>query len=326
MCLDVVKKCGDDNLAFVYVARLRRNGRLIEMVESRQPPRTIREKWVLIISTLMGCPVACPMCDAGGSYHGRLTAEEMMAQVEYLVRSRFGDLKVPSGQFKIQFARMGEPALNGAVLDVLESLPRFLEAPGLMPSISTVAPARSGAFFSRLLDIKRELYRDGRFQLQFSLHSTDREARDRIIPIGKWTLEQIADFSERFHEPEDRRITLNFVACRDYPVDPLRLVELFDPDRFLIKVTPLNPTFNARRHGLHSGLGRDEDRSEPEWLEPLRRAGFPVLLSIGEWEENRIGSNCGQYAQSVLETREELNGAYQYRMRPAGEPPAAPGE
>lgn len=316
MSLEVISKCGNDELASVYIARLRRNGRLIEMVESLQPPKRIDEKWVLIISTLMGCPVGCPMCDAGGEYHGKLTAEEMTAQVEYLVRSRFSSLKVPSDQFKIQFARMGEPALNDAVLEVLDSLPGFFEAPGLMPSISTVAPAGREDFFHQLLNIKRKWYGAGRFQLQFSLHSTDRDVRDRIIPLRKWSLEQIAAYADRFHEPGDRRITLNFISCRDYPVDPELLENLYDPSRFLIKVTPLNPTFSARRHGLQSGL-RQDGRWEPRWLDPLRRAGFPVLISIGEWEENRIGSNCGQYVQTFMKNGEKLSGAYQYRMIPA---------
>jgi len=313
MSLDVISKCGHDELASVFVARLKKSGELIEMVESLQPPHTIKEKWVLIISTLIGCPVACQMCDAGGAYHGKLNVSELLGQVEYMVRRRFGGLTVPVSKFKIQFARMGEPALNDAVLDALEHLPQRLDAPGLIPSFSTVAPAGREVFFQRLADIKRRLYHDGRFQLQFSLHSTNEGVRDRIIPVRKWSLGQIATFGRDFYEAGDRRITLNFIACREYPVDPSVLMTTFDPEQFLIKVTPLNPTYSAERFGLQNEL-QEGYAEEPLWLEPLRKAGYQVLISIGEREENRIGSNCGQYVRVVKENERHLSGAYQYQM------------
>jgi 23S rRNA (adenine2503-C2)-methyltransferase len=79
----VIAKKGNDHLAKVYIGELA-DGRRIEFVESIQPPRSKDEKWVNIISTLVGCPVACQMCDAGGGFARRLTAEEMMMQLAYL--------------------------------------------------------------------------------------------------------------------------------------------------------------------------------------------------------------------------------------------------
>ena len=317
MSLDIISRCGSDELASVFVARLRQSGELIEMVESLQPPHPIEQKWVLIISTMKGCPVGCKMCDAGGSYHGRLSEAEMLAQVEYLVRRRFGGLSVPVEKFKIQFARMGEPALCDAVLDTLERLPRFLDAPGLMPSFSTVAPAGREAFFHRLLEIKNRCYPDGRFQMQFSLHSTDERIRDSIIPVRKWSLEEISAYIDRFYRQGDRLVTLNFIACEAYPVDPRTLMAHFDPQKCLIKVTPLNPTFSARANGLENSLG-DDDSLVPSWIGPLRQAGFSVLISIGEREENRIGSNCGQYVRAQTRHEGTLPEAYQYRMSASG--------
>src|SRR4030042_1207103 len=70
MKMEVVYKTGSSDLATVYVARSE-SGHLLEFVESRQPPLTRDQKWVLIISTLYGCPVNCIICDAGGNYKGR---------------------------------------------------------------------------------------------------------------------------------------------------------------------------------------------------------------------------------------------------------------
>ena len=151
--MKVIAKTGRDEMALVYIVEYE-NGKMLECVESLQPPFMREEKWILLVSTMHGCPVGCKMCDAGGYFYGKPTAEEIMAQIDFMVRNRYPDGRIPVKQFKIQFARMGEPALNDAVLDVLEELPRRYDAPGLMPSISSVAPFGTDAFFERLLEIK----------------------------------------------------------------------------------------------------------------------------------------------------------------------------
>jgi len=178
--LSVIRSQGNPELATVFVGRLA-DGACIEWVESVQPPVPRSEKWVLIVSTLRGCPVRCAMCDAGERYSGRLSKEEILAQIDHLVRWRFPDGKVPVRRLKIQFARMGDPAFNHAVLEVLAYLPSRFSAPQLMPCISTIAPAGCNSFFDELLSIKNQWYQ-GNFQMQFSLHTTDEEARRRLIP------------------------------------------------------------------------------------------------------------------------------------------------
>ena len=122
--MEIIEKYGKEEIAYVYLGRTSK-GNLVEFVESVQPPIPREEKWVLIVSTLNGCPVGCLMCDAGGFYKGKLTKDEIMEQIIYLVNTRYGR-KVPVKKFKIQFARMGEPALNKEVLEVLRELPKTL--------------------------------------------------------------------------------------------------------------------------------------------------------------------------------------------------------
>ncbi len=310
--MKVVASAGHPDVAMVYVVEF--PGGLVECVEAVQPPRPREEKWVLMVSTLFGCPIACQMCDAGGHYRGKLTESEMFAQIEYLIAQRYPDGFVPSRQFKIQLARMGEPALNMAVLDLLETLPEKVNAPGLMPSISTIAPHGTDSFFERLIDIKDRIYPRGGFQFQFSIHTTDLVLRDKLIPVKKWDFNQIARYGERYHKPGDRKITLNFALAEDSPVEPDVLLRYFDPDRFLIKITPLNPTYQAESTGLISYVDpSDELREYPE-LERIKDAGYQLILSIGEQEENQIGSNCGQYVQKHLLESGSLASGYTYQV------------
>jgi 23S rRNA (adenine2503-C2)-methyltransferase len=306
---------GASDVATVYMADMG-NDRLIEFVEALQPPYSRDERWILMVSTLFGCPVKCQICDAGGQYRGKPTTEEILAQVEYIVRRWYPDGRVPASKFKIQFARMGEPALNMAVLDALGQLPHRIHAPGLMPSISTIAPHGTDAFFERLIDIKERLYADGRFQFQFSIHTTDAALRDKLIPVRKWTFDRMAAYGARFLRPGDRKITLNFALAEGMPVEPEVLLRHFDPARYLVKITPVNPTCQAVRNGLASYIDPHQPERRRDVADRLHAAGYEVIVSIGEVQENQIGSNCGQYVLKYLESREAIKDGYTYQVEP----------
>lgn len=312
--MKVVASAGRDDIAVVYVVELS-SGRKVECVESLQPPLSRERKWVLLVSTLFGCPIGCKMCDAGGHYTGKPTAEEIFEQVDFLVRRRFPDRRVPSQQFKIQFARMGEPALNPHVLTVLEGLPRRYHAPGLMPSLSTIAPAGAGRFFESLIDIKRRLYGDGRFQFQFSIHTTDERLRRELIPVKTWDFRQMAEYGARWFDAGDRKVTLNFALAQGMPIDPDALLRYFSPDNYVIKITPLNPTYRAIENGLASYLDPMQAATDSGVVVALRQAGYEVIVSIGEVEENRIGSNCGQYLKRHLAAPAPIPDGYTYDVR-----------
>jgi 23S rRNA (adenine2503-C2)-methyltransferase len=304
----IVSSAGRTDVATVFIADMG-DGRLVEFVESTQPPLTRDEKWVLIVSVLYGCPIGCLMCDAGDAYRGRLTVEELFAQIDFLIRGRFPDGEVPVPRFKIQFARMGEPAMNPAVLDVLREMPRRYVLRGFVPSLSTVAPRGCDGFFEALREIKDELYPHG-FQLQFSIHSSDPAARDRIIPAPKWSFEEIAAYGERFRNGDGKKVSLNFALARGVPVEPDALLRHFSPDSFLLKITPVNPTYRARENRLESFLDpqRQDRAADDEVVGGLRAAGYEVIVSIGEPEENQIGSNCGQFVLRHLEHEDARSG------------------
>ena len=313
--MKIVASAGKEEVAIVYIGELE-NGKLVECVEALQPPYSREEKWVLLVSTMFGCPIGCLMCDAGGYYEGKPTAQEIFEQIDFLAQKRFPDRNIPSRQFKIQFARMGEPALNPHLLHVLEELPVRYHAPGLMPSLSTVAPHNTGNFFEKLLEIKRQKYSGGHFQFQFSLHTTEEKLRNQIIPVKKWSFEQMAEYGERFYSEGDRKITLNFALAEGMPVDSDVLLKHFSPDKFLIKVTPLNPTYRAIENQLSSYIDPRQSKDSYGIVMNLQDAGYQVIVSIGELEENRIGSNCGQYIRRHLSANKCIEGGYTYKVQP----------
>ena len=309
--MKIVAKAGREDIAFVYIAESE-EGKLIEFCEAVQPPLPREQKWILLVSTLHGCPVKCRFCDAGGFYQGKLSCEDILFQIDYLVKQRFPNKRIPVKKFKIQFARMGEPSFNLAVLEVLESLPERYQAPGLIPSVSTIAPKKTEGFFERLLEIKDKIYKE-RFILQFSIHTTAENLRDWLIPIEKWDFKKIAEYGESFYKKGERKITLNFALAEGMPVDPNVLLHYFNPEKFLIKITPVNPTYQAEKNKIASHILPNKENYE--LINSQRKAGYEVILSIGELEENYIGSNCGQYATNYLKENKKINGGYTYPLQ-----------
>ena len=288
------------------------NGKLVEFVESCQPPIPKKKKWVLIISTMYGCPVKCRFCDSGGYYSGKLSKEEIFSQIDFLVDKFYPNSIINVDKFKIQFARMGEPALNPSVLDVLKELPERYNAPGLLPSISSIAPCGSETFFTSLEQIKDKFYRNN-FQLQFSIHSTDEKQRNWLIPVKKWSFGEIAHYGSKFYtDDEKRKVTLNFALSKDSIIEPEILLQYFSPEQFLIKITPVNPTYRSFENGIASYI--QPGIVDYPIITELKNSGYDVILSIGEFEENKIGSNCGQYIMNYMRENSHLENSYTYNL------------
>ena len=298
---------GEEDLALVHLLQWGGDARRqVETVDSIDPRYPRRKKSCIIVSTQLGCAVGCLMCDASSAFHGNLAASEILDQVRFVLARRPG--LVHTAKLKVHFARMGEPAHNAkAVLEALEKLPAVLPAPGLMPCLATVAPAGSASFFGELGGIKDRLYGEGRFQLQFSLNSTDPEVRRKLMPTPLLSQEEVSRLGRQFFKAGDRKVALNFALARGIPVDPAALAALFPPDQFMVKLTPVNPTEQAQLHGLDSVLSAESPQAAARLAEELGSRGFDVVVSIGEPDEIRIGSNCGQLVRAWAQ--EELSAA-----------------
>jgi 23S rRNA (adenine2503-C2)-methyltransferase len=301
--LEIVSSNGDDNVAQVFVARTRQGDdkSLIEFVDGLDTRFPREKKWIINISTQYGCPIGCRFCDAGHTFHGNLESAHMLAQV-HAVLQRHPDMANKCEKLKVHFARMGEPALNDNVLEVLQALPGFTEAPGLWACVPTTAPWGRTAWFEDLLDIKNDFYR-GRFQLQFSVNTTDMDVRRRLMPARLNDLDWMAAYTMRFVKPGDRTVVLNFALAEGTPFDVEAITGRFAPETVCVKLTPLNPTQTGHEQGLTTILRTDAQKRLDDAVEALTQAGFSVVISVGDGREDSIGSNCGQSVRRIRELR-----------------------
>lgn len=134
-------------------------------------------------------------------------------------------------------------------------------------------------------------------QMQFSLHTTDEARRKELVPTKTLTFKEMGRYGEQFWSPGDKRLTLNFATPKGYPLEPKRLLEHFDPERFLIKLTPVNPTVRSAQAGLSGRIDPNQPGENQALCDSFTQAGYDVILSIGELMENQIGSNCGMFIQ-----------------------------
>lgn len=185
---------------------------------------TYEQRTVICCSTQSGCPVGCRFCGAGDAFVRSLTADEIVAQVQYL----FTDRGIDTDQVKrcqIMFMSMGEPLLNlKHLVPAIRTL--YLLYPRFSLLISTSAPSVD---YSIVRSLSAEVPTVG---LQFSVHESTDEARNALIPFtAKLNLEGIAEEGEMWHAATNRRPFFNYCAHagNTSDADADRLLALFNP-------------------------------------------------------------------------------------------------
>jgi len=253
----------------------------------------LEEKWVITISTQYGCSMGCTFCDVPKVGPGKnATFKDLIHQV-------LGGIKLHpevrcTKRLNIHFARMGEPTWNPNVLDATKWYKTHIDPEyHIHPVVSTMMPRRNEwlkTFIHTWMRMKNRLLR-GEAGLQLSINSTSEIERTKMFNGNAHTLESIARIMDGII-PSGRKITLNF-AVAQYEIDPSVLLKYFDPEYYIVKLTPMHKTTTATQRGL-STVG-DYTTYEPyqEHEGRLIAAGYDVLVFIASHEEDDSKITCG---------------------------------
>lgn len=197
-----------------------------------------KERWMIGVSTMSGCPVRCKFCATGVMKKYRnLTAQEIVAQVEFVLskrEERFQD----AFEHKINYTRMGEPFLN---IEAVKEAIRLIDEkyPNTHHYISTIGV--TGSDFSWIKD---------NITLQVSVHSLRNEKRNWLIPFkNKMTLEELGQI--RTESNLKTTVNMTLIEESDFDIDELK--RLFDKDKFFIKLSPINPNIVSEKNSLGFG-------------------------------------------------------------------------
>lgn len=254
----------------------------------------LSEKWVITVSTQYGCSMGCSFCDVPKVGPGKnATINDIVGQVMYGV-ALHPEIK-HTKRLNVHFARMGEPTWNNAVLSATLKLKEIIKdywGWGFHPVVSTICPENHKeliAFLRMWMLIKNDIL-EGEAGLQLSINTTDQATRWKTMPkaLPLHAIPQIFDGVKVV----GRKIALNF-ALTDAPVDAKMLAKLFDPSRFLCKITPMHETAACKNNNLLTRDGYTQYYPYRETEESLKAAGFDVIVFIPSREEDESRITCG---------------------------------
>lgn len=244
------------------------------------------ERTVICCSTQSGCPVGCRFCGAGDSFARSLTVGEICAQPDYLLRQTGIEWSGNIKSLQIMFMSMGEPMLNWKEMrNALYHL--YYAHPNARLLISTIGPKVPEAFE----ELRAVSYEISTIGLQFSIHESTNERRDKLIPFkGKMSLEEIALEGCEWHRVTQRKPFINYCATEENSSveDAHRLWKLFDPKVWEATVSVVC----ERDESMQAAHERQRTLSEG-FQSKLKALGFSTRVFDPAGQDD-IGGGCGQ--------------------------------
>lgn len=271
-------------------------------VSDERPLLPLTDKWVITLSTQYGCSMGCQFCDVPRVGKGKNASLSDM-QRQLIAGLNTHPEVTWSNRLNIHYARMGEPSFNPAVLDHARWMKDHIDPEyNVHPVLTTMMPSKNEwlrTFIHNWIRIKNRVYR-GNAGLQLSINSTDEDERQRIFSGNALPLHQIAKMMDGAI-PVGRKFTLNFPVCQ-WEIRPEVLLRYFDPEQYIVKLTPMHETTASGRFG-HKTQG---DYINPETYRPvaesLRKAGYEVLIFIASRDEDHGMITCGNAVLAVEKT------------------------
>ena len=238
----------------------------------------------LCLSSQAGCALGCTFCATGQfGFERHLQAGEIVAQVAFaqaFLRAE-GIPGAPDHLTNIVFMGMGEPLANYD--RVREALRRLIEVMGISARAVTVSTV------GVVPGIKRLAEEPWPVNLAVSLHATDDELRERLVPLNKrYPLAEVEAAAAYYFERKRRRISIEWTmiaGVNDTVEQAKGLTAIARRLRAHVNLIPLNPT----------PLSPDQP-SDPQtirrFVSVLKEAGVPV--TVRDTRGRSIDAACGQ--------------------------------
>jgi 23S rRNA (adenine2503-C2)-methyltransferase len=271
--LKIIKKVeSSDNRAFRYLLELND----LSKVEVSYLKLTDYDS--ICVSSQVGCFTNCKFCATGKiDFKRNLSPEEITSQVEVVMR----DVKNWRDDIKVSFMGQGEPLMN---LQNIISAYNILRADRRMRfSLSTVG------LVPQILQL---INHDTEIRLQISLHASNDEVRNNLIPVNrKYSIKQLIEVGEQFYRSTTYPVCYNYMLINDVndsienAEELSALFEKIERKGFFVKLSPFHPTCDKI-------FGKSDQVSYQKFIDKLRKNNFRVEIfeSLGA----DINAGCGQ--------------------------------
>ena len=255
------------------------------------------DRGALCISSQVGCTLTCAFCHTGTQKLVRnLAAAEIVGQM-MVARDTYEEWPSPAdGRLltNIVMMGMGEPLYNYDA--VVKALTIVMDEEGLAMSRRRITLSTSG-----VVPMIQRVGEELNVGLAISLHATNNELRDVLVPINKkYPIEELLAACRAYPGASNsRRITFEYVMLKgvnDSPADARALIKLLNGIHAKVNLIPFN-----------KWPGSDYECSDPETIEKfadlLHNAGYtsPVRTPRGR----DIMAACGQLKSASERARGE---------------------
>lgn len=256
----------------------------------------------LCISSQAGCMLDCSFCATGKQgFNSNLTTAEVIGQLWWANRRLDGFALPVAGAGKTQrpvsnivMMGMGEPLLNYDA--VLNSMRIMLDDFAYGMSKRRVTLSTSG-----VVPKIDQLAEDIDVALAISLHATNDELRNELVPINKkYPLEQLIAACQRYikkdgNESARKHVTIEYVmldGVNDSIEHAKEMIKLLKDLPSKINLIPFNPF-------PHAPYGRSSRNRIISFQKTLSDAGF--VCTIRQTRGDDIDAACGQLVGQVAD-------------------------
>lgn len=256
------------------------------------------KRTVICCSVMSGCPVGCKFCGTGSKFIRNLTAEEIVEQINIVLKDKnlIDDINEKCEKLQFMFMSMGEPMLNWDEVEkaIIQLNQKFNNAQLLLSTIG----CDDDKTFSKIIRLSKKIDKIG---LQFSIHKSNDKERNILIPFKKkMNLQKIRDAGMIWWRETGRNPFLNY--CVDGTNNTAKnfeeLTNLFSPVVF-------NFTFSvvcSPDENMKDAAFRNLDVIK-RFQDKFLKKGYNVRMFDPAGQDD-IGGGCGQlwYVQKWLKS------------------------
>lgn len=243
----------------------------------------------LCISSQIGCALECMFCSTGRQgFNRNLSVAEIIGQLWWANKALGVTPKDERVISNVVMMGMGEPLANFD--NVVTALRIMLDDHGYGLSRRRVTVSTSG-IIPQMDRLKEEVP----VALAISLHASNDQVRDRIIPLNKkYPLKDLMAACQRYlvKAPRDF-ITFEYIMLKDVndkPEHARELIQLVKDVPCKFNLIPFNPF-------PHAGFERSDNNRIRVFREILQEAGF--VVTVRKTRGDDIDAACGQLAGKV---------------------------
>jgi 23S rRNA (adenine2503-C2)-methyltransferase len=277
------------------------DGNTIESALMRYDTDRGGERYTVCVSTQLGCAIGCPFCATGQQgFERNLTPGEIIDQVLYFARylreksaGNGSSNNKKSGHItNVVFMGMGEPLANYANLWQAIEMLNLPEGFGLGARNMVISTA---GLVPQIKQLAKEKLQVG---LAVSLHASDNELRNRLVPLNrKYPLDRLILACREYSRLSGRRLSFEYTlfnGINDSTTQARTLAALIHGLKCHVNLIPANITLNK-------SYGPPPRKIILAFEDELKQCG--VNITLRERRGQDIDAGCGQLRSRFLKEK-----------------------